>query len=150
MLYFFLTAEGGSKMKTKKAKEAIEALLKQLVVTRTQLAGMLGVSERAVSEWANRTLEELTTDKGMRFRRLNEVVTYLSSKLGDKNHRYLRAIIEDGRIPMTGIGDDDTASLISYICACPDEKGWRANVDAAFNEYMNHLNNRNQSGVAVR
>lgn len=137
-------------MKAHKAKESIEALLKQLAVTRTQLAAMLGVSERAVSEWANRSIEDLTTDKGMRFRRLNEVVDYLSSKLGDKQHRYLRSIIEDGRIPMTGIGDDDTASLISYICACPDEKGWRANVDAAFDEFMDHMNGRNQSGVAVR
>lgn len=137
-------------MKAPKAKESIEVLLKELVLTRTQLAAMLGVSERAVSEWAHRSLEDLTTDKGMRFRRLHEVVNYLSSKLGDKNHRYLRSIIEDGRIPMTGIGDDDTASLISYICACPDEKGWRANVDAAFNEFMNHLNGRKQSGVALR
>jgi type II secretory pathway component PulK len=137
-------------MKAHKAKESIEALLKQLAVTRTQLAAMLGVSERAVSEWANRSIEELTTDKGMRFRRLNEVVDYLSSKLGDKQHRYLRSIIEDGRIPMSGIGDDDTASLISYICACPDEKGWRANVDAAFDEFMDQMNGRNQSGVAVR
>lgn len=137
-------------MKTHKAKESIEALLKQLAVTRTQLAAMLGVSDRAVSEWANRSIEDLTTEKGMRFRRLNEVVDYLSSKLGDKNHSYLRSIIEDGRIPMTGIGDDDTASLISYICACPDEKGWRANVDAAFEEFMDHNNGRNQSGVAVR
>jgi type II secretory pathway component PulK len=137
-------------MKAHKAKESIEALLKQLAVTRTQLAAMLGVSERAVSEWANRSIEDLTTDKGMRFRRLNEVVDYLSSKLGDKQHRYLRSIIEDGRIPMSGIGDDDTASLISYICACPDEKGWRANVDAAFDEFMDQMNGRNQSGVAVR
>jgi len=137
-------------MKAHKARESIEALLKQLAVTRTQLAAMLGVSERAVSEWANRSIEDLTTDKGMRFRRLNEVVDYLTSKLGDKNHRYLRSIIEDGRIPMTGIGDDDTASLISYICACPVEKGWRANVDAAFEEFMDHMNGRNQSGIAVR
>jgi len=136
-------------MKAHNAKESIESLIKQLVVTRTQLAAMLGVSDRAVSDWANRSIEDLTTDKGMRFRRLNEVVAYLSSKLGAQNH-YLRNIIEDGRIPMTGVGDDDTASLISYICACPDEKGWRANVDAAFDEFMNHVNGGNQSGVAVR
>lgn len=133
-----------------KAKESIEALLKQLGLTRTQLAAMLGVSERAVSDWANRSMEDLTTDKGLRLRRLNEVVDYLSSKLSGRNHRYLRSIIEDGRIPMTGIGDDDTASLISYICACPDEKGWRANVDAAFDEYMVRINARNQSDVSVR
>lgn len=137
-------------MKHQKAKESIEALIQQLMVSRTQLAAMLGVSERAISDWANRSIEDLTTDKGMRFRRLNEVVDYLSSKLGDKQHRYLRQIIEDGRVPMTGIGDDDTASLIAYICACPDEKGWRANVDAAFDEYMIHVNGRNQSGVAAR
>lgn len=137
-------------MKAHKAKTSIESLIKQLAVSRTQLAAMLGVSDRAVSDWSNRTLEDLTTDKGLRFRRLNEVVTYLSSKLGDKNHRYLKSIIEDGRVPISGVGDDDTASLISYICACPDEKGWRANVDAAFDEYMTHINGRNQSGVAAR
>jgi transcriptional regulator with XRE-family HTH domain len=132
-----------------KAKESIEALLKQLGLTRTQLAAMLGVSERAVSDWANRSMEDLTTDKGLRLRRLNEVVDYLSSKLWDRNHRYLRSIIEDGRIPMTGIGNDDTASLISYICACPDEKGWRANVDVAFDEYMVRINARIQSDVTL-
>lgn len=137
-------------MSTIKAKESIEALSKQLGLTRTQLAAMLCVSERAVSDWANRSMEDLTTDKGLRLRRLNEVVDYLSCKLGDKNHRYLRSVIEDSRIPMTGIGDDDTASLISYICACPDEKGWRANVDVAFDEYMVRINARNQRDVSVR
>ncbi len=61
-------------MNTIKAKESIEALLKQVGLTRTQLAAaMLGVSERAVSDWANRSMEDLTTEKGLRLRRLSQL-----------------------------------------------------------------------------
>ena len=138
-------------MKSHKAKEAIDNLMKQLAVSRTQLAAMLNVSERAVSDWANRPLEELTTEKGLRFRRLGEVVTYLASKIGDKNHALLPRVLEDGRVPITGVGDDDTVSLISYICACPGDMGWRANADAAFDEYMGHMSDKDQKrGVAAR
>ena len=137
-------------MKTRKAKDIIDTLLKQLSVTRTQLAAMLGVSERALSDWANKSLDEMTTDKALRFRRLVEVVFYLNTKVGDKNHNAVRSILEDGRVPMSGVGDDDSLSLISYICASPSDMGWRANADAAMSEYLGYVRSREQRDVAIR
>ena len=137
-------------MKTQKAKNVIETLLKQLSVTRTQLAAMLGVSERALSDWANKSLDEMTTEKAQRFHRLVDVVKYLSGKVSDKNHNAVRNILEDGRVPMSGVGDDDSLSLISYICASPGDLGWRANADAAMSEYLGFLRSREQRDAAIR
>lgn len=137
-------------MKTQKAKDIIETLIRQLSVTRTQLAAMLGVSERALSDWANKSLEEMTTEKAQRFRRLVEVVAYLSTKVGDKNQNAVRNILEDGRVPMSGIGDDDSLSLISYICASPGDMGWVANAELAMKDYLSYTMSREQRGAAVR
>jgi len=129
-------------MKTQKVKDIIETLLSQLTLSRTQLAAMLGISERALSDWANKSLEEMTTEKAKRFRRLVEVVEYLNAKVGDKNYGTVRNILEEGRVPMGGVGDDDSLSLISYICASPGDMGWRANADAAMTEYLGYLRSR--------
>ncbi len=137
-------------MKTQQVKDSIETLIKQLSVSRTQLAAMLGVSERALSDWANKSLEEMTTEKAQRFRRLVEVVSYLNAKVGGKNLNRVRNILEDGRVPMSGVGDDDSLSLISYICASPGDMGWRANADAAMAEYLSYLGNKKQHGAAIR
>ncbi len=136
-------------MKTQKAKEIIDTLISQLSLTRTQFAAMIGVSERALSDWANKSLEEMTTEKAKRFRRLVEVVDYLNAKVGDKNHGTVRDILEDGRVPMSGVGDDDSLSLISYICASPGDMGWRANADAAMAEYLG-LGSEEQRDAAIQ
>lgn len=137
-------------MKSQKTKEIIATLLKQLSLTRTQFAAMLGVSERALSDWANKSLEEMTTEKAQRFRRVVEVVDYLNAKVGGKNHNTVLNILEDGRVPMSGVGGDDSLSLISYICASPSDLGWRANADAAMAEYLGYLGSREQREAAVQ
>jgi hypothetical protein len=128
-----------------KAAATIESLQKCIGVNRIQLAALLGVSDRAIADWVPRALEELTTTKGLRLRRLAEVAAHLQAKLGGSYTPELcRKVIEDGRVPLEGVGDDDTVSLISYICACPDEKGWPANADAALADYLHYLKRRKE------
>ena len=128
-----------------KAGSMIDKLLKDLGINRTQLAALLGVSDRAVSEWMTKPIKELTTTKALRLRRLTDVVSHLMAKLGSGYRPELgRKVIEDGRVPLAGVGDDDTVTLISYVCACPEEQGWPANVDAALADYMHYLKRRNE------
>jgi hypothetical protein len=92
----------------------------------------------------------MTTEKAKRFCRLVEVVSYLNAKVGDNNQNAVRNILEDGCVPMSGVGDDDSPSLISYICASPGDMGWRANAHVAMSEYLGYLRSREQHDAAIR
>lgn len=111
-------------------KDIIYGLLRKLDIDESRLASMLAVSVVTVRDWREQSAAELAKGKGNRLVRLNQVVDYLVAKISDAPERILE-ILEDGRVPIADAGEDDSISLISYICAAPEDMGWEANVNEA-------------------
>jgi hypothetical protein len=113
---------------------AIDKMLGTLAINRSYLAGMLGVSERTLVEWRNRTPSELPP-KARRLLRLIEVIEMIEKSGAGKGVEILR-ILQNGRVPLGG-EDEDTGSvsLVGYINAFPEDGGWRANVSQAVEEF---------------
>ena len=152
------------KSKTKAAAKTALFMVEELTVTlgvsRPALAALLLVSERMLSDWSTRPLGALP-EKASRLLRLHSVVGELERlmKLPITNNippevvASLRAlsVLHNGRIPLevppaeTGKGGDGggedgaSISLIGYVCACPEDVGWRANVKEALHDYLDYV-----------
>lgn len=100
----------------------------QKYFTLAEISALLGVSTKALDD---------PKTGSTRFRRLSEVVTYINKTIGggQQSRELLRDILNNGRVPFDGVGDDSSMSLISYICAYPEDGGWCANADAAFKDW---------------
>lgn len=110
----------------KNTDQLIDFCSRTLGLPALQLAALVGVS------W-------LQLAASPRLKRLAEVIDYASKEAelnGEEMNSEKLALLLSGRVkifaPREHDDDEDgTAALISYICACPEEAGWRANVDAA-------------------
>lgn len=120
--------------------ELLKKISSALGVTHTQLAAMLLVSERSIYDWARRPVDELPP-KGLRLLRLGEVVDELHIVMpkNDLDPGRMLAILSDGVVPITFDEDSGPMTLISYITAFPEDRGWRANVTAAALDYKDYL-----------
>lgn len=125
-----------------------------LDITHTQIAAMLMVTERSLYDWAKRAVDELPP-KGHRLARLAEVVDELRVVMPkfDVSSDRMLAVLNDGTVPINYDADSDTSmTLISYITAFPEDRGWRANVTAAvmdYKEYVRALSSRESSRSAA-
>ena len=100
----------------------------------TAMQAMLGVSERTLTDWRSKGVGDLRT-KALRLVRLCDVVAEV--------HRLAPAtkpldVLEDGRVPVSGDDEIDSITLLAYVNAYPEEKGWLANVDAAVQDYQRY------------
>ena len=157
-----------TKVAAKTALFMVEELTVTLGVSRAALAALLLVSERTLSDWSTRPHVALP-EKASRLLRLYSVVGELDRlmKLPITNNippevaASLRAlsVLHNGRIPLevppaeTGKGGDGeggggeggggedgaSISLIGYVCACPQDVGWRANVKEALRDYLDYV-----------
>jgi hypothetical protein len=116
-------------------KEMIHTILDKLQVSPTQLAALLGVSERSLIEWKSLGLGELTP-KAKRLSRLYDVLSFVSEKyekIGKLN--YMKILI-DGRITLDPTDDEfGFTSLITFITSDPENTAWVANVKEAMESF---------------
>lgn len=124
--------------KADSTKQMIQVALDKLHISPTQLAGMLGVSERSLNEWKTLGLGDLTP-KAKRLSRLFEVLSFISEnyeKMGTLN--YMK-ILMDGQITLDP--DDEEfgiTSLMTFITSDPENKAWVANVKEAMASFENN------------
>lgn len=112
-----------------------EQLMSELDFSPTDLASMLGVSERSLSTWRKQN-EENISPKAFRMKRLGEVLEYIKKmKLDveqDLSPQLVRAILENSRVLLDGDDEDEQdISLIGYIKAYPKERSWKNCVEVA-------------------
>jgi hypothetical protein len=120
-------------MRMDSVKQMVDFSLDRLGVNRAYLAGLLGVSERTLSDWQNKQVGELL-HKGRRLQRLVEVIHFIERERG---RTVIMDVLQNGRVPMDGDDEDSNSiALIGYITAFPEEHGWIANVRAALDEHL--------------
>ena len=100
--------------------QMIDDMLETLSVSKTRLAAMLGVSERTLTDWRSKGVGDLRT-KALRLARLCEVVAELR-KLAPETKPL--NILEDGRVPVSADDELDSITLLAYVNAYPEERGW--------------------------
>lgn len=141
--------------KNETGMDLLKKVSSALGITHTQLAATLMVTERSLYDWAKRPVDELPP-KGLRLSRLAEVVDELQIVMpkNDLNPERMRAVLTDGVVPITFDEDSDIPmTLISYITAFPDDRGWKANVTAAvldYKEYQRSQKNRADAQAETR
>lgn len=121
-------------MSAESPKQIIMILTEMLDVSPASLAGLLGVSERSLSDWKNRPVSNLPP-KAYRLMRLREVVNLTKTLRPDYTAQELRSLLENGRIPLGGLEDEESISLIGYIQAEPTSKTWQSCVKSAIDDF---------------
>src|ERR1039458_5124159 len=110
--------------------QAIDTLIHKLGRNQAYLAGLIGVSERTLSEWRSRGVGELPP-KAARFVRLKNAVDYLltQKKVAETE---LVDVLNNGRVPISQPIDEDNDSmaLVAYLTSFPEEQAWALAVDA--------------------
>lgn len=119
-------------------KQIVMNLMDMLDTSPTSLAGMLGVSERSLSDWKGRTLANLPP-KAHRLTRLYEVVKMVKTLRPDYSTQKIKALLENGRIPLGGADDEESISLIGYIQAEPTAKTWQSCLQSAIEDFENFI-----------
>jgi hypothetical protein len=123
-------------MRMDSVRQMIDFSLERLGVNRAYLGGLLGVSERTISEWQNKQIGDLPP-KGKRLQRLVEVVNFIEHERGILPTSEIMNVLQNGRIPMDGDDEDSNSiSLIGYITAFPEEHAWIANARSAMDDYF--------------
>ena len=111
--------------------QMIDFMRKALGISNTRLAALLGVSDRTLTEWRSKGVGDLRT-KARRLVRLCDVVAKLQElapQVPPLN------VLEDGCLPVADDEEIGSITLLSYVNAYPEDKGWRPCVTAALDDY---------------
>ena len=120
-------------------KQASEQLTRLLGVSRTMLAGLLGVTERSMSEWEKKSLNDITP-KAKRLLLLYNLVRYIEQKYPKVPAKMYREILENSRVIFDPNDlEDGSISLMNMVISDPDEKYWPQIAGSAINEYLEEV-----------
>ena len=123
-------------------KHAIETLCPTLGVSRTTLAGMLGITERSLSEWENLGTGD-STPKSKRLLLLYNVVRLFSKEFPKMPAKAYKEVLENSRVIFDPDDEEDgSISLINLIVAEPEEKCWVDTTKHAVGDYLAYSNER--------
>jgi transcriptional regulator with XRE-family HTH domain len=124
-------------------KQIIAKLTNELAISATQLAALVGVSERTLSDWKIKGPGDLPP-KAARLARLAEAVDEIGKLEQGATSGKILSILNNGDVPLGSASwpDVDAIPLIQYICVFPKETGWKANVDAAVKDHKRFLTAR--------
>ena len=119
--------------------QAIDELQEKLGgISSTKLGNLLGVSERSISEWKRKRMNDIPP-KAVRALRTLDVVNEVRKICPGYSPQEIYSLLENGRISLGGIDDEDSISLIGFIRANPNVKPWLPQVKDAitdFEEFM--------------
>lgn len=117
-----------------KLRKYVDTILKKNIVpNRTFLAGLLGVTERSLTDWEKMDTNNYSP-KAKRLILLNQIISLMCKEFPDSNHYDLlcnsRIVIdpkdkEDGEI-----------SLINFILSDPDNTFWYQISKSAITDYI--------------
>lgn len=120
-------------------KQASDLLTGVLGVNRTMLAGLLGVTERSMSDWEKKALGDITP-KAKRLVLLYQLVRFIEQKYPDVPHKMYREILENGRVVIDPEDSEDgSVSLMNMVISDPDEKYWPQIANSAIKEYLDEV-----------
>lgn len=136
-------------------KQMIHFALEKLQISNTQLAAMLGVSEKSLNDWKNLQMGDLTP-KAKRLKRLYEVLSYLEHTYGKMlNLNYMKILI-DGLIVLDPSDEEfGHTTLLTFITSDPENTAWVGNVKMAMesfepDEVLTLGSNKNASRLVSR
>lgn len=116
--------------------QASDQLIETLGVSRKMLAGLLGVSERNMSEWEKKNLDNVTP-KAKRLVLLYNLVRYIEEQFPLVPSKMYRELLENSRVVIDpDDSEDGSVSLINMIISDPDEKYWPQVAGSAIKEYL--------------
>lgn len=120
-------------------KQASELLTGVLGVNRTMLAGLLGVTERSMSDWEKKALGDITP-KAKRLVLLYELVRFIEEKYSSVPAKMYREVLENSRVVVDPDDlEDGTVSLMNMVISDPEEKYWPQIANSAIQEYLNEI-----------
>lgn len=120
-------------------KQASDLLIGVLGVNRTMLAGLLGVTERSMSDWEKKALGDITP-KAKRLVLLYQLARFIEQKYPDVPHKMYRGILENGRVEIDPEDSEDgSVSLMNMVISDPDEKYWPQIANSAIKEYLDEV-----------
>lgn len=128
-------------------KQASEQLTELLGVNRTMLAGLLGVTERSMSDWEKKPLGDITP-KAKRLALLYNLVRFIGQKHPTIPSKMYREVLENSRVIIDHDDPEDgSISLMNMVISDPDEKYWPQIAGSAIKEYLEEVgfNLRNDS-----
>lgn len=117
-------------------KQASDLLTDVLGVNRTMLAGLLGVTERSMSDWEKKALGDITP-KAKRLVLLYQLVRFIEEKHPKIPQKMYREILENSRVVIDPEDSEDgSVSLMNMVITDPEEKYWAQIADSAIKEYL--------------
>jgi len=120
-------------------RQASEQLTELLGVSRTMLAGLLGVTERSMSEWEKKNLDNVTP-KAKRLVLLYNLVRYMEEQFSLVPSKMYRELLENSRVVIDpDDSEDGSVSLINMVISDPDEKYWPQIAGSAIKEYLEEI-----------
>lgn len=120
-------------------RQASEQLTELLGVNRTMLAGLLGVTERSMSEWEKKAMGEITP-KAKRLALMYNLVRFIEQKYPAVPPKMYREILENSRVIIDHDDPEDgSISLMNMIISDPDEKYWPQIAGSAIKEYLEEV-----------
>jgi transcriptional regulator with XRE-family HTH domain len=120
-------------------RQASEQLTELLGVNRTMLAGLLGVTERSMSEWEKKSIGNITP-KAKRLALLYNLVRFIEQKYPTVPAKMYREILENSRVTIDpNDPEDGSISLMNMVISDPDEKYWPQIAGSAIKEYLEEI-----------
>ena len=108
-------------------------------ISKTMLAGLLGVTERSLSDWEGRMIGQ-ATPKALRLELLFKVVLFLEKEFPKVPHNMYREILDNSTFEFDNSDDEDgSISLIGMIVADPKNQYWRSIVKNSVSEYLRYI-----------
>lgn len=105
-------------------------------ISRTVLAGMLGVTERSLSEWDTRAIGD-ATPKALRLDLLFRVIGLIKSEFKDVPAKMYREILENSRYVFDKEDEEDgSVSLLGLINSDPKNKYWETVSKECIRNYL--------------
>jgi hypothetical protein len=120
-------------------RQASEQLTELLGVNRTMLAGLLGVTERSMSEWEKKSIGDITP-KAKRLALMYNLVRFIEQKYPNVPAKMYREILENSRVTIDpNDPEDGSISLMNMVISDPDEKYWPQIAGSAIKEYLEEI-----------
>ncbi len=131
-------------------KHASEKLCSLLSINKTFLAGMLGVTDRSLTEWEGMGAGE-ETPKSKRLVMLYNVVRTISKEFPMIPHKAYREVLENSRIVFDPDDEEDgSISLMNLVVTEPDEKFWFDATKSSVKSYLKFLKDKGHKVEAYR
>lgn len=116
-------------------KQASKLLMRNLDISKSNLAGMVGVSERTLDEWGKASIDDFAS-KSNRLIALYNVVRLIKKERPNISAKDCRCFLYNSRIVFDPEDEEEgSVSMISFILAHPEEKDWISAYNSALEEY---------------